>query len=141
MALKVTRGLEIPDDELRLTFSTSSGPGGQHANKAATRVAVTWNIDRSAVLGPRQRARIQERLARRIDQRGDLTVASERFRSQLRNREDALARLAELIRGALRVEKTRRPTKPSQGATEKRLESKRRRGEIKRARRLPRHLD
>ena len=140
MPLKVTRGLEIPDDELHLSFSTSSGPGGQHANKAATRVSVTWNPGRSVVLGPRQRARIEERLSKRIDQRGDITVVSERFRSQLRNREDALERLGQLLSNALRIEKQRRATKPSKSATEKRLAGKKRRSELKRARRTPRDM-
>lgn len=138
MSLKVTRSLEIPDEELQLSFSTSSGPGGQHANKAATRVSVTWNPSRSAVLGPRQRARLEERLATRIDQRGDITVVSERYRSQLRNREDALGRLAQMLGNALKVEKQRRATKPTRSATEKRLAGKKRRSEIKRARRAPR---
>lgn len=138
MSVRVNRSLVIPDDELTVTFSTSGGPGGQHANKAATRVELTWNTNASRVLGPWQRARVTKRLRSRIDSSGTIRVISDRYRSQLRNRSDAERRLAELIAGALRPEKARVATKPTRASTERRLAQKRRRAETKRARRVTR---
>jgi ribosome-associated protein len=126
----------IPTDELGERFSTSSGPGGQHANKASTRAELTWNIESSSVLGPRQRERLRSRLASRLDSNGVLRVASEKHRSQLRNREEARTRLAELVDRALKVERPRVKTKPTRAGKERRLQQKRRRSEIKRARRV-----
>ena len=133
--VRINRSLQIPDDEIELSFSTSSGPGGQHANKAATRVELAWNVARSRALGPRQRERLLENLAGRIDSSGTVRLRSERHRSQVRNREDVLARLAEIVGEGLRVRKERLPTSPSPPARERRLVEKRRRSEIKRARR------
>jgi ribosome-associated protein len=132
--MKVTRSITIPDDELRFTFTTSSGPGGQHANKASTRVEVTWNVDESK-LPDRTKERIRGRLRHRIDSSGTLRVGSERHRSQTRNREDALERLAALVANALKPEKKRTPTAPSRAARERRLSDKKHRAGIKRARR------
>jgi len=134
--LRVNRRLVIPTDELEERFSTSSGPGGQHANKASTRAELTWNIESSSVLGPRQRERLRSRLASRLDSNGVLRVASEKHRSQLRNREEARTRLAELVDRALKVERPRVKTKPTRAGKERRLQQKRRRSEIKRARRV-----
>ena len=134
--LRVNRRLVIPPDELEERFSTSSGPGGQHANKASTRAVLTWNIESSSVLGPRQRERLRSRLASRLDSNGVLRVASEKHRSQLRNREEARTRLAELVDRALKVERPRVKTKPTRAGKERRLQQKRRRSEIKRARRV-----
>jgi ribosome-associated protein len=134
-SLRVTRSVVIPMSEIELRHSTSGGPGGQHANKTSTRVDLSWNVERSAALGPRQRERIRERLGTRIDSRGTLQLSSAAHRSQLRNREDVLERLAALLEGALRVEKTRRPTKPGRRATDERIQQKKRRGAIKRSRR------
>jgi ribosome-associated protein len=136
VSIRVNRALVIPDDELRVTFSTSGGPGGQHANKAATRVEIVWNVDRSRVLGPRQRDRIQRNLASRIDSSGALRVHSDRRRSQLRNREDAEERLGQLIARALRPKKARLTTKPSASANQARLDRKRRLSQKKAARRI-----
>ncbi|HVL64079.1 MAG TPA: alternative ribosome rescue aminoacyl-tRNA hydrolase ArfB [Actinomycetota bacterium] len=137
MSIRVGRSLVIPDNEVSVSFEPSGGPGGQHANKAATRVVMRWNVRDSAVLGPRQRARLESKLASRIDSNGTLQVTSDRYRSQHRNREDATERLADMVRDALRREKRRVPTKPTAGAVERRLEDKRRRSEKKRARRAP----
>jgi ribosome-associated protein len=134
--LRVNRRLVIPTDELEERFSTSSGPGGQHANKASTRAELTWNIESSSVLGPRQRERLRSRLASRLDSNGVLRVASEKHRSQLRNREEARTRLAELVDRALKVERPRVKTKPTRAGKERRLQQKRRRSEIKRTRRM-----
>jgi ribosome-associated protein len=135
MSVRVNRSLTIPDDELTLTFVPSGGPGGQHANKSATRAELTWNVKTSRVLGPQQRARLANRLANRFDSTGTLRLTSDRYRSQLRNRFDAEERLARLVADALRPEKPRIGTKPTRASTERRLEQKRRRSATKRARR------
>ena len=133
--LPVNRSLTIPADELQLSFTTSGGPGGQHANRSSTRVVVAWNVATSQALGPRQRARIRQRLKNRIDSAGTLRVASDAHRSQLRNREEARERLAALVAEALRPERKRIRTEPTLAARERRLREKRRRSETKRLRR------
>jgi ribosome-associated protein len=134
-SVRVDRSLTIPDDEIELTFSTSSGPGGQHANKAATRVDLTWNVDSSRALNERQRGRIRARLRNRIDARGNLRLSSDRHRSQTRNRADVTERFARIVAEAVQPISPRVPTAPTQGARQRRLESKRRRGLIKQNRR------
>jgi ribosome-associated protein len=135
--IRVNRSLTIPENELRLSFTPSGKPGGQHANKVATRAEVSWNVATSRALGPIQRNRILFRLATRIDSSGTLRVASDRYRSQLRNREDAQTRLAQLVAGALRQPKARRPTAPTTAAKERRMADKKIRAGIKRSRRPP----
>lgn len=139
--IRVNRTLTIPDDELRFSFTTSGRPGGQHANKVATRVEIAWNVAASRAVGPRQRDRILTRLARRIDSSGTLRVVSDRYRSQLRNREDAQGRLARLVAEALQRPKARRPTTPTAASKQRRIANKKRRSEIKRTRRAPRIED
>lgn len=134
MDLKVTRSLSIPGREIKLSFETSGGPGGQHANKAATRVVAEWNVENSSALGPRQRTRIMESLKRRIDSSGTIRISSDRYRSQTRNRDDVLARLAMLVAEAVTPRKHRVATQPSGAARERRLRQKRRRAELKRGR-------
>ncbi|MFM7225482.1 MAG: alternative ribosome rescue aminoacyl-tRNA hydrolase ArfB [Actinomycetota bacterium] len=131
-ALRVTRTLAIPLAELSWQFTGAGGPGGQHANTANTKAEVRFDVVASAALGPRQRARLLERCGPVIK-----ATASER-RSQLRNRELALERLAARIAAALKVEAPRHATKPSAGARRRRVDDKRRRGETKVARRRPR---
>jgi ribosome-associated protein len=135
-AVRVNRTLTIPGDEIQLRFSTSGGPGGQHANKAATRVDLTWNVDESRALGPRQRARIKSRLGRRIDSAGNLHLSSDARRSQMRNREEVMERLARTIAQALKREKQRVTTGPTRAAKERRLKEKRRRSDLKKSRRV-----
>jgi ribosome-associated protein len=132
--VRVNRSLAIPGDEIELRFTTSSGPGGQHANKAATRVELAWNVAASQALGPRQRERIRDRLRTRIDSSGTLRLGSEKHRSQWRNREDVVQRLAGLVAEALRPEKKRIATGPTAASQERRLKEKRRRSEVKRLR-------
>lgn len=135
--VRVNRSLEIPEDELRLEFTTSGGPGGQHANKASTRAVLVWNVEASRVLGPRQRARIKGKLRHRIDSSGSLRLSSDAYRSQLRNREAVRERLASMVEDALRPEKKRVGTKPTRSSQEKRLQSKRLRSDTKRTRAKP----
>jgi ribosome-associated protein len=135
--LRINRNLVIPPDEIALRFSPSGGPGGQHANRSSTRVDLSWNVDASRVLGPRQRARIKGHLRNRLDGSGTLRLSSDKHRSQTRNREEVLARLARLVAEALQPRRARVATTPSQAAKERRLRSKRRRSEIKKLRRAP----
>ena len=130
----VNRSLTIPRDEIKLTFSTSGGPGGQHANKVATRADLTWNIESSRVLGPRQRQRLRAKLRNRIDSSGNLRLSSDAERSQMRNREAVLRRLEVTVKQALRPEVRRVATKPTKASQEKRLQAKKRRSDIKKMR-------
>ncbi len=130
-SVRVTRTCVIGADELEWRVTTSGGPGGQHANRSLTAVEVRFDIAQSRSLGPRQRARLLERL-------GPVARASaSETRSQTRNRELALERLCARLAAALHVDRPRRPTAPSRGARVQRLEEKRRRGESKQRRRRP----
>lgn len=123
--------VDIPVGEIEIRASRSSGPGGQHANVTASRIEAVFAIDSSAVLTDEQRRRLRARFGPRV------TAVAQDARSQARNRELALERLAERIGGALRPRRRRRATKPSRAARERRLASKRRRGELKRQRGRP----
>jgi ribosome-associated protein len=117
--------------EVELRTSRSSGPGGQHANVTASRVEAVFDVDASTALTDAQRARIRSRLGRRV------TASAQDSRSQLRNRELALERLAARLAGALETRRPRTPTRPTVASKRRRLESKRRRSETKRQRRPP----
>lgn len=125
------RGLAIPLGEIRLRTSRSSGPGGQHAQKTETRVEATFDVDASATLTDAQKARIQRKAG------PVLRAVAQDERSQWRNRELALERLASALRDALRTERRRRPTAPTAGSKERRLGDKRVRSRTKRLRRPP----
>jgi len=133
-ALAVTSALSIPLAEIVLRATPSSGPGGQHVNRSSTRIEAVWNVTSSPVLSEAQRARLLLRLASRLDSDGDLRIVASDHRSQLRNREDALERLAGIVGRALAVPKTRRATRPTRASKERRLDSKKRRGDTKRER-------
>jgi len=133
--LRVTRSVVIPERELAWRFSRSSGPGGQSVNTADSRVELSLDVARTSALGPVQRARVLERLSRRLVD-GVLTVRASEHRSQLRNREAALERMAKILADALAPPPPRRrPTKPRRGAVERRLADKKRRSRTKRLRR------
>jgi ribosome-associated protein len=132
--LRITNTLTIPMSELRFRFARSSGPGGQHVNRSATRVELLFDVAGSSSLTEAQRERALKVLASYIDSDGVLHLISQAFRSQLRNREEVVERFQTLMREAMRVPKRRRPTRPSRAAREKRLASKRRRSQIKRQR-------
>lgn len=135
--LQLTRTVVVPEHELAWRFSRSSGPGGQSVNTADTRVELSYDVARSPALPETLRARALERLAGRLVG-GVLTVTASEHSSQLRNREAAAARLAALLRAAVAPPpRARRPTRPSAGARERRLESKRQRGTVKRLRQQP----
>ncbi|HEY5025926.1 MAG TPA: alternative ribosome rescue aminoacyl-tRNA hydrolase ArfB [Acidimicrobiales bacterium] len=127
----MTRTLVIPADELQWRFTTSGGPGGQHANKASTRAEVSFDVAGSRSLGPRQRARLLERLGPTV------RAGSGDERSQMRNRDLALQRLAARLADGLRVETPRVATRPSKSARARRLTDKRRQSVRKRDRARP----
>lgn len=133
--LRVSRSVVIPPGELRWRFSRSSGPGGQSVNTADSRVELSLDLTTTTALGPVQRARALERLSARLVD-GVLTVAASEERSQLRNREAALERMARLLAEAIAPPpRPRRPTKPTKAAKERRLAEKKRRAQTKRLRR------
>ena len=127
--VRISPSLSIPMSELRFRFTASGGPGGQHANKVATRAELRFDVAGSPSLGPRQRARLLEKLGQEV------RVVADDERSQGRNRQLAVTRFRERMAAALRVETPRRPTRPSKGAKERRLTAKRHRSEKKRSRR------
>jgi len=129
--LVVTRSCRIPLEELEWRFSASGGPGGQHANTSNTKAEVRFDVAGSPSLGPRQRARLLERLGPLVR-----VVASDE-RSQARNRDLALERLAARLAAGLRVDAVRHPTRPRPSAARNRLADKRRRSETKRLRGRP----
>jgi len=129
--LVVTRSVRIPRDELLVTYSTSGGPGGQHANRSHTRVELRFDVESSSAFGPVQRQRVIDRLG------PEIRVVVDDERSQLRNRALAEQRLAARLREALHVDPPRRATKPSRSSQERRISSKQRRGQLKQTRRKP----
>jgi len=129
--LIVTRSVSIPRHELQVSFSASGGPGGQHANKAATRVELRFDVAGSSALSEAQRARVIERLG------DEVRVVVDDERSQLRNRALAEERLVARLRSALHVERPRRPTRPTKGSKNRRLKAKQQRGQTKQQRRRP----
>jgi ribosome-associated protein len=135
MDLRVNGWLVIPDSELHERFSRSSGPGGQSVNTADSRVELSFDVAHSAALPDWARTRAIERLGTRLAS-GVLTIAASEERSQLANRQAARARLAALLKDAVAPpQRPRVPTRPRRGAVERRLEAKRNRSTIKRARR------
>jgi ribosome-associated protein len=130
-SIRVTRSVSIPVSEILLRFSRSSGPGGQHAQKSETRVEAVFDVEASEALSPTQKARVTRKAG------PILRAIAQDERSQARNRELAVERIADQLRDALRVERKRVPTTPTKQSKERRLEAKRRRGEVKRLRRPP----
>ena len=126
--------LSIPESELTFAASRSGGPGGQNVNKVSSRITLTYDVEHSPALSADQRARVRARLATRINKEGVLRVVSQRTRSQELNRDDAIARFAELLRAALTVELPRVKTRVPRAARERRLEDKRKRTTVKKSR-------
>ena len=130
-SIRVTRSVSIPLSEIQLRASRSSGPGGQHANTAETRVEAVFDVDASTALTERQKRRVAAAAGRVV------RAVAQDERSQARNRELALERLTAKLRAALHVERRRVPTRPTKGSVERRLEGKRRRAAVKRNRAAP----
>jgi ribosome-associated protein len=129
--LQIRPGVAVPVSEIELRTSRSSGPGGQHANVTASRVEAVFDVQASTALTDAQKARIASRHGPRV------TAAAQDTRSQTRNRELALERLAQRLGAALEVRRPRTPTRPTTASKRRRVEAKRRRSETKRARRRP----
>ena len=127
--LEIRPGVAVPMAEIELRTSRSSGPGGQHANVTASRVEAVFDVQASEVLSESQKARIAARLGSRV------TASAQDTRSQLRNRELALERLAQRLAHALEVRRPRTATRPTKAGRRRRLEQKKRRGEVKKQRR------
>lgn len=134
MRIEVTKALAIEDREIEESFIQASGPGGQNVNKVATAVQLRFDARRSPSLPDAVKARLQALAGSRLTQDGVVVITARRFRSQERNRQDALERLLDLIRQAAVRAPARRPTRPSRGERERRLEAKGRRSSLKRLR-------
>jgi ribosome-associated protein len=130
-SIRVTRSVSIPSSEVRIRVSRSSGPGGQHANTAETRVEALFDVDASSGLTDRQKQRVRARVGPVV------RAVAQDERSQARNRDLAVERLVEKLREALKVERRRVATRPTKASVERRLESKRRRSAVKRRRSAP----
>jgi len=126
--------IEIPEDELIERFVRAAGPGGQNVNKVASAVELRFDVAGSRALPEPVRARLLARRDRRLTSEGVLVIQANRFRDQAKNRDDARARLAELIRAAMHVPKRRIATKPTRASKERRIESKKNRSTIKQTR-------
>ncbi|PIP60146.1 aminoacyl-tRNA hydrolase [Candidatus Uhrbacteria bacterium CG22_combo_CG10-13_8_21_14_all_47_17] len=126
---------QVPESEFEIQFARSSGPGGQNVNKTSTKAQVRWNLEASQSFSEEEKDVLRERLASRLTKRGELVIASMKERSQLLNKERAIARLQSLVAEALIPETKRVPTKPSRSAKRKRLEQKSKRADIKKSRR------
>jgi ribosome-associated protein len=133
--LSIDNVVSIPLDELSFRYARSSGPGGQHVQRTETKVELLFDLANSPSLSDEQRGVARARLGGRVDSDGVLHLISQTGRSQLENREEVVERFRRLLAAALRPAKTRVSTKPSAATRRRRLEAKRRRGEVKRLRR------
>lgn len=135
--LRITDDIEIPEDELEISAVRAQGAGGQNVNKVASAIHLRFDIAATAHLPDDVKARLLTRPDRRISKDGVVVIKAQRFRSQEKNRADALRRLADLLRDGLTVPRKRIATRPGRAAREKRLEDKSRRSRVKSLRRAP----
>jgi ribosome-associated protein len=134
--LDINDQIRIADSELQWTFVRSGGPGGQNVNKVASKAVLRWNLVVSPGVPEWVKSRLRTQQRRRITADGELVLSSQRYRDQLRNIEDCLEKLRAIVRQAAMVPKARKPTRPSRGSKEARLQAKRRRS-LTKARRRP----
>lgn len=134
--IEIAPGISVDDSEIREEFVRSSGPGGQHVNKSSTAVQLRFNVLDSPSLPEAVRAQLVRKLGTRITAEGDLVITAQEHRSQVRNREEALARLRAIIDEATRVPKKRKKTRPTRASQQARIQEKKKRGE-KKSRRGP----
>lgn len=139
--IEIAPTITLDEEELSFTTSRSSGPGGQNVNKVETRVTLRFDLEASPNLSPEAKALVRERLATRISKLGILSVSAQRERSQAANRDAARERFLELLRDALSTDPERRPTRTPRKVVRRRLDAKRRRGQLKRERSGPGNTD
>jgi len=132
--LSIQNGIIIPGHELEITTSRAGGPGGQHVNKASTRITLRWNVPATMALSDSQKARVTDKLLSELTKDGDLVIHDSTSRSQHQNKEKARQRLAEKVRKALKVPKKRKKSRVSRAAKESRLKKKKVRSEVKKMR-------
>jgi ribosome-associated protein len=139
--IRITNGISIDERELDERFIRASGPGGQNVNKLSTAVQLRFDVRRSPNLPDGVRSRLERLAGKRLTREGVLVIAAQRHRTQERNRQDALDRLIDMIRRAAVPPVARRPTRPTAGSRERRIESKKRRSAIKGMRQVKPSLD
>lgn len=141
MTLHITSNIQIPEVELEEQFIRSSGPGGQNVNKVSTAVQLRFDVVHSESLPENVKRRLKRLAGKRMTDEGVLMIEARRYRSQEKNRQDARERLAALVRRAMQKPPRRKTTRPSKAARQRRLDTKKKRSEIKRSRRVKHHYD
>ncbi len=135
--MKITERINIPEIELQFSYARSSGAGGQNVNKVNSKATLSWNIDLSTALPPAVEKRFKEKFAGRINKDGAIIIQSDSFRDQPRNANECLERLRKMVLEVLSPPKKRKPTKPTKSSQKKRVDTKKKRGEVKKNRQKP----